>query len=95
VNRLPTWRELHMDTSPEIEAIQLAFYRDATFWKKLQMMEQANQLVRTFAMIGLQERYPEATPEELRYRLVEMLYGEEMARKTFEYLASRERMNRS
>jgi hypothetical protein len=77
-----------MDTSPEIEAIQLAFYRDAPFWKKLQMMEQANQLVRTFAMIGLRERYPEATPEELRYHLVEMFYGEEMARKAFDYLVS-------
>lgn len=78
-----------MDTSPEIEAIQFAFYRDAPAWKKWEMMEQTNQLVRTFAMAGLRERYPEATAEELRYSLVEMLYGEELARKVFDYLAER------
>jgi hypothetical protein len=89
--RLPTWRELNMDTSPEIEAIQIAFFRDAPTWKKFEMMEQMNQLVRTFAMTGLRERYPQATPEELRYRLVEMLYGEEMATKVFDYLARREK----
>ena len=29
MKQLPTWREMHRDTTPEVEAIQFAFYRSA------------------------------------------------------------------
>ena len=81
MKRLPTWREMHMDTTPEVEAIQFAFYRSAPTWKKLEMMSDLNRSMRTLAMSGLRKRHPNATPEELRYRLAELLYGAEIAEK--------------
>lgn len=81
MKRLPTWREMHMDTTPEVEAIQFAFYRSAPTWKKLGMMSDLNRSMRTLAMSGLRKRHPNATPEELRYRLAELLYGSEIAEK--------------
>ncbi len=81
MKRLPTWREMHMDTTPEVEAIQFAFYRSAPTWKKLKMMSDLNRSMRTLAMSGMRKRHPNATPEELRYRLAELLYGSEIAEK--------------
>lgn len=81
MKRLPTWREMHMDTTPEVEAIQFAFYRTAPSWKKLEMMSDLNRSMRTLAMSGLRRRHPNATPEELRFRLAELLYGSEIAEK--------------
>ncbi len=81
MKRLPTWREMHMDTTPEVEAIQFAFYRTAPTWKKLEMMTDLNRSMRTLAMSGLRKRHPNATTEELRFRLAELLYGAEIAEK--------------
>lgn len=79
MKRLPTWREMHMDTTPEVEAIQFAFYRTAPTWKKLEMMTDLNHSMRALAMSGLRKRHPNATADELRYRLAELLYGAEIA----------------
>ena len=70
-----------MDTTPEVEAIQFAFYRSAPTWKKLKMMSDLNRSMRTLAMSGLRKRHPNATPEELHYRLAELLYGSKIAEK--------------
>jgi len=81
MKRLPTWREMHMDTTPEVEAIQFAFYRSAPAWKKLEMMSDLNRSARMLAMSGLRKRHPNASPDELRYLLAELLYGAEIAEK--------------
>ncbi len=83
MRRLPTWREMHMDTSPEIEEMQFAFYRDAPAWKKLAMMSQLYSMARTLAMSGLKRRYPEATPEELRRHLADILLGPDLAERVY------------
>jgi Arc/MetJ family transcription regulator len=42
-----------------------------------------NQAVRTLALSGLRERYPEATPKELRRRLADLLLGEDLAARAY------------
>lgn len=81
MKRLPTWREMHMDTTPEAEAIQFAFYRSAPAWKKMQIMSDLNRSMRTLAMSGLRKRHPNASADELHYLLAELLYGAEIAEK--------------
>lgn len=81
MKRLPTWREMHMDTTPEVEAIQFAFYRSAPGWKKLAMVSSLNRGARILAMSGLRGRHPDASPDELRYLLAKLLYGTEIAKK--------------
>ena len=83
LRRLPTWREMHMDTSPEIEAMQFAFYRDTPVWRKLQMVSQLNRMARTMAMSGLRRRHPKATNEELQRYLADMLLGPELAAQVY------------
>lgn len=68
-----------MDTSPEIEAMQFKFYREAPTWRKMEMMAGLHRMARTLSMSGLRQRHPEATDVELRRRLAEMLLGPELA----------------
>jgi hypothetical protein len=83
VNRLPTWRELNMDTSPEVDAMLCAFWREAPAVRKLKMMNQLNRTTRTLAVSGLRSRYPEASPELLRRLLADLLLGPELAEQVY------------
>jgi hypothetical protein len=74
MRRLPTWREMHMDTSPEIETIQFSFYRSAPMWRKLKMMSSLTRTARNLARLGLQDRYPNASDDELTQHLWDLLY---------------------
>ena len=65
---------LSADTDPRIEKIQIEMLRQATPARKMRMVAQMNQTVRTLMMAGLKQRNPEASPETLR-RMTEALAG--------------------
>ena len=81
--RLPTWRELHADDHPRIEAMQLAFYRDATPAAKLQLLESLRRQAIVLALGGLRLRHPNASPEQLQRRLADLLLGADLARRAY------------
>lgn len=71
------------DTSPQTEQVLFKMMRDMPPWRKLEMVGQLNQAVRDLALIGLRERYPNATVEELRRLLADMILGPELALKVY------------
>jgi hypothetical protein len=75
----PQTAPLFPDTRPEAEAVLVGLLRQAPPWRKLHMVGQLNQTVRTLALSGLRQRYPEATPQELRRRLADLLLGPDLA----------------
>ena len=81
--RLPTWREMHMDTTPDIEAILFQRYREMPAWQKMSLLADLNRSARELALSGLRRRHPNATPEELKRRLADMILGEELAAKAY------------
>ncbi len=89
--RLPTAQDisqsptgaLFSDTRPEAEAVLIGLLRQAPPWRKLAMVGQLNQAVRTLALSGLRTRHPEATPQELRRRLADMLLGPDLAAQVY------------
>lgn len=81
--RLPTWREMNLDTSPEVEEKLFAFWRETPAWRKLELMEQLNRSTRQLALVGLRHRYPNATPNELRRHLAHLLLGSELAEQVY------------
>lgn len=81
--RLPSWREMNLDTSPEAEAVLFRLWREAPAWRKLEMMEDLNRTARQLALVGLRRRFPEASPTELQRRLAAMLLGEELAARVY------------
>jgi hypothetical protein len=47
------------------------------------MLVQLNQAAYTLALSGLQQRYPQASPVELRRRLADLLLGPELAARVY------------
>ncbi|MGH2537452.1 MAG: hypothetical protein ACRDHL_08675 [Candidatus Promineifilaceae bacterium] len=77
--RLPTWRELHMDTSPEAERMLFAYWRETPAWQKLERASQLNRSARQLALSGLRRRHPDASPELLQRLLADLLLGPPLA----------------
>ena len=74
---------LSTDTRPDAERVQIELLRQAPAWRKLHMVAQMNSTLRTLALCGLRERYPHATPDELRRRLADLWLGPELAEKVY------------
>ena len=81
---------LFPDTRPEAEAVLIGLLRQAPPWRKLIMVGQLNQAVRTLALSGLRTRHPEATPQELRRRLADLLLGPDLAAQVYGPLGGQE-----
>jgi hypothetical protein len=75
---------LYSDTHPEIEAMQIRLWRQASPTRKMDMLAQLNETVRLLALAGLRLRFPQADEDELRFKLAILLLGEELARKVYD-----------
>jgi hypothetical protein len=76
---------LYPDTHPKMEALQIEIIRRMPTWKKIAIVDDLNETVKTLAMSGIKLRHPNATPEQARRILVEMMLGEELARKVYDH----------
>jgi len=74
---------LYPDTHPDMEALQIALWRDASPTRKMHMLAQLNAAARLLALAGLRAQYPEAGEKELRLRLAALLLGEELAQRVY------------
>jgi len=74
---------LSRDTAPEIEQIQIELLRQMPSWRKLELVGDMNETVRTLALAGLRQRHPQDTPEQLRRRLADLLLGAELAAQVY------------
>ncbi len=74
---------LSSDTRPEAEAMLIKLLRQAPPWRKLHMVNQLNQTVRMLALSGLRQRHPNATSQELRRRLADLLLGSDLAAQVY------------
>ena len=74
---------LFPDTHPEAEAVLIRLLRAAPPWRKLTIVDELNQSVKLLARVGLRERYPNETEEQLHRRLAGLLLGEDIARKAY------------
>lgn len=76
-------RTLSPDTDPEAERVQIEIFRRMPAWRKIQLVDEANQLSRQLALAGLRQRHPGAGSEELRRRLMGLQLGEELATEVY------------
>lgn len=70
---------LSLDTLPEAEAVQIALLRRAPAWRKLELVGQLNAALQALLLSGLRQRHPQATSEELRRLLADLVLGPELA----------------
>lgn len=74
---------LPADTSPEAEQVLLGLLREVPPWRKMKLVAGMNSMVRALALSGLRARHPDASSEELRRRLADILLGSELAAKAY------------
>lgn len=79
----PPCRTLSRDTSSDAEAVQVEIYRCMSARRKLELVEEANRTTRDLALAGLRMRHPEAGPEELFRRLMDLMLGEDLAAEVY------------
>jgi hypothetical protein len=71
------------DTASEAEAVLMALLRQASPWRKLEMVGEMNAAVRLLALEGLRRRFAQAGEAELRRRLADILLGPTLAEKAY------------
>lgn len=79
----PAMNPLSSDTAPEAERIRLARIRQMSAAEKLAAVDAMADLLRTLALGRIRQRHPDASPEEIRRRLAEQMWGPELARKVY------------
>ena len=75
---------LFSDTHPKMEALQIQLVRRMPAWKKITIVDDLNETVKTLAISGIKQRQPAATPEQVRRMLADLVLGAELARKVYE-----------
>ncbi|OGO29478.1 MAG: hypothetical protein A2Z16_12040 [Chloroflexi bacterium RBG_16_54_18] len=71
------------DTHPKIEALQIELIRRMPSWKKFAAVDDLNETIKMLAALGIQQRHPGATPEQVRRLLADQMLGEDLARKVY------------
>ena len=67
------------DTSVEAEQVLIEITRRLSSERKLQLADRLGQAMRALMRSGLRDRHPQASPEELERRYVELWLGPELA----------------
>jgi hypothetical protein len=71
------------DTHPEIERMQIERLRQMPAWRKIELVGDMNETVRTLALAGLRQRHPDDTPAQRRRRLADLMLGPELAARAY------------
>lgn len=87
-NRAVTARRLALDTSPEIERLQIEGWRRMSSEQKAATVSGLTRVAFDLALAGVRHRHPEASPRELQLRLAIATLGIELARKAFPEVAA-------
>ena len=74
---------LSPDTHPKIERVQLEGLRRMPPWRKIALVGDMNDAVRTLALAGLRQRHPDDTPAQRRRRLADLMLGSELAARVY------------
>jgi hypothetical protein len=74
---------LWSDTHPDIERLQVERLRQMPTWRKMALMAERTESLRTLALAGLRHRYPTDTPAHRCRRLADLLLGPELAARAY------------
>ena len=74
---------LSADTNPKAEQVQIELLRRTPAWRKIQMVAELNETIKTLALSGLRQRNPNASEEQLRRMLADLILGETLAAQVY------------
>ncbi len=77
------------DTHPEAEAVLVEHWRRKTPAERFARVCELTEMTRRNAKRAIQQAEPEASPEEVGLRFIELHYGSDLAGRVREYLKGR------
>jgi hypothetical protein len=83
-------KPLSSDTTPEAQAVLFELLRRTPVWRRLALTCELTQATRLLALADLRRRFPHATEEELRRRLIARLLSREDVIRAYGFDPARE-----
>ena len=77
------------DTHPDAETVLVELWRKKTPAERFARMCELTEMTRRNSKRAIQEAQPDASPEEVNLRFVELHYGSDLANQLREYLKGR------
>jgi dsRNA-specific ribonuclease len=74
---------LARDTESSAERAQIEILKAFPAWKKLELLDDACKTTQSVVMAGLRARFPELSEEELHRMLMDLVVGEETAKRVW------------
>lgn len=71
------------DTHPDAERVQIEGLRSLPPWRKFEMVSELTSTIRALALAGLRDRFPSASPSELKRRLATVCLGPKLAEEVY------------
>ncbi|MBR8832567.1 MAG: hypothetical protein DSM106950_00615 [Stigonema ocellatum SAG 48.90 = DSM 106950] len=71
------------DTNPKIDKFLMQAFRQMPPWKKAHLTNEATKGIQQWAIIGIRNQYPHATPDEIRFQLAIRWLGKETANQLY------------
>ena len=69
----------------KVEQLQIEIIRRMPAWKKAALVDDLNVTVKTFALCGLRQRHPQASPQQLHRLLADLMLGSELASRVYDH----------
>ena len=74
---------LNLDTSPEIERLQVEAWQRMSAAQKAALVSGLTQAAVDMTLAGIRQRFPSASPREVRLRFAVLTLGPDLARAAF------------
>jgi hypothetical protein len=72
-----------IDTTEAAGAILFQLLSETPTWRKFELLDDLNRSARALAMVGLRRRHPQASEDELRRHLADLILGADLAEQVF------------
>jgi hypothetical protein len=79
---------LSLDTSPEIERLQIEGWRQMSAAQKAAIVSGLTQAVFDLALAGIRARHPDSSPRERFLRMAVIVLGSDLARRVYPEIAA-------
>jgi hypothetical protein len=79
---------LNLDTSPEIERLQIERWRQMSPAQKAAIVSGLTQAVCDLALAGIRIRHPDSSPRERFLRMAVIILGSDLARRVYPEIAA-------
>lgn len=71
------------DTSFEAERIQIEAFREMPSWERASLIAEMSRSIQELALLGIGERHPGCSDEEIRLRLAALTMGRDLVREAY------------